>query len=126
MKKSELKTGMLVTLRNGDVGMVFRDIHTAYTISTNKAKDIIICTKKDGEFSWENLDVYNDDMLARDDEFNWLDIVKVETIYHPFDIAKTLEEKQIVCPIFTREKRKMTVEEIENILGYEIEIVKEK
>ena len=125
MKKSELKTGMLVTLRNGEKGMVFRDIHTEYTTNTNKTNDVIICTKDDGLTSWENLDAYNDDLFAKDDEFNWLDIVKVETIYHPYDIIKPLDNKRIENTILNREKRKITIEEIESILGYEIEIVKE-
>ena len=126
MKKSELKTGMLVTLRNGCKGMVFRNIHTEYTTNTNKAKDVIVSMCEDGQLSWENLDSYNDILLVRDDEFNWMDVVKVETVYHPYDLVKLFENKNIRSTIFNRDKRKMTVKEIESILGYEIEVVDEE
>lgn len=103
MKKSELKTGMVVTFRNGEKGMVFKNICTNYTDKIQNYKDVIVSIRKDGNFTWEPLDSYREEMLSCDDEYDWMDIMKVELVEHPYDIIKAFNEKEIVKTVFERE-----------------------
>lgn len=102
MKKSELKTGMVVTLRNGAKGIVFKDTCSDY-LRNLKANSDVIVGFNEGDLIWESFDSYNEDMLSCDDEYRWMDIVKVETVEHPYDFIKTFNEKKIAKAIFKRE-----------------------
>ncbi len=73
MTKSELKTGYIVTLRNGSEYIVMLD-----SVSDLYKCDIIVNSKLN---VWDVLSVYNEDLTNK--EFKALDIIKVEIPYHP-------------------------------------------
>ena len=118
MKKSNLRTGHVVTLRNGDSYMVFRNC------MYHNAKDIIVNKNN----SWFYLNDFNEDLTFNDEEA-WCikphiwDIVKVETTSHPYALVKEFGTNKTV---WKEERKKMTVSEIEKILGYKVEIIAEK
>lgn len=76
MKKSDLKTGMIITMRDGKEYMVYKDVDTGWTTG-----DILFAC--DGRHDWVSLDDYNEDMTTYNSEW---DIVKVTKISHPFGI----------------------------------------
>lgn len=106
MKKSELKSGMVVRFREGDMYLVV-EVNGEY-----------VCVGKDG---WNRLKYYKEDL--RNDLFESLDIVEVydpQPSYFGSMISSANRK-----PIWKREpKKKMTVSQIEKELGYEIEIVR--
>ena len=73
MTKSDLKTGYIVTLRNGNDYVVILD-----SVSDLYKCDIIVNSKLN---VWDVLSVYNEDLTNK--EFKALDIIKVEIPYHP-------------------------------------------
>lgn len=113
MKKSDLRTGMMVTLRNGTNHMVFKDVCTYYTTERNKSTGVIVNEK---ELSWLSLDKYNEDMTFADDYLNCLDIMKVYILRHPYDITRRFSDKKIESIIFNREKIN-DEQENQNIIG---------
>jgi hypothetical protein len=113
MTKSELKTGYIVTYRNGEKRTVF--------LNTNRSSADFLT---DGS-TYNSLAAYNEDLTCTFDSNR--DIVKVEHTNNPVTISmhpgalahlKTIWERPI--------PKKMTVSEIESILGYKIEIITEK
>ena len=78
MTKSELKTGYIVTLRNGSEYIVMLD-----SVSDLYKCDIIVNSKLN---VWDVLSVYNEDLTNK--EFKALDIIKVEIPYHPACFSK--------------------------------------
>lgn len=76
MKKSDLKTGMIITMNNGKEYMVYKDVDTDWATG-----DILFAC--DGSHDWISLDNYNPDMITHN--IDW-DIVKVTKISHPFGI----------------------------------------
>lgn len=66
IKKSDLKTGAIVELINGDKYMLFLDVENSYT------KNMLVSLKDGGYLS---LDDYNDDLKDRDN--SKYDIVKI-------------------------------------------------
>jgi len=111
MTKSELKTGMIVTKRNGKKMYVYRNACT----SLHSSCDILT----DGN-TWNDLSYYNEDLTYKNGADQ--DIVKVECVSTMVDLcshnrAETLWERE--------EAKKMTVAEVEAILGYKVEIVSE-
>lgn len=115
MTKSELKTGMLVVLRNGVKMTVYRHCETTAPI-----KEGVFVNKYAN--SWNYMAEYSEDLIheARSD----LDIMKVEKVIHPYCFQRNPDEIFDIQTCWVREEaRKMTKEEIEEILGYKIEIV---
>ena len=109
MKKFELRTGMIVTLRDNSRMTVF--------LGTDR---LAINYITDGS-QWINLDCYQGDLThAKRSEF---DIVAVASTQSPTDIFGRRTSTKI---IWERPAKKMTVSEIEAILGYKIEIVGEE
>jgi len=82
MKKSDLKTGMIVTLRNGDEHMVFMDSASIYCDNYRFSNDVIVNLNRMG--SWEELPQYDDDLKIIDEGRSDFDIVKVEKVDHPY------------------------------------------
>ena len=106
MKKSDLKNGDIVELRDGGKYILIEDILIGIG------------------GGWLSLQSYNENM--REDKYIMpeYDITKVfqGEIY---EIGEAITEK----PIWTwirDEKKEMTIAEIEKELGYEVEIIKEK
>ena len=112
MKRNELEVGYLIEFRNGERKIVMPCDDPDYPI---------VLTNQYGE--WSYLGVYTDSLLS--------------TIAKKFDIVKVFGFSKLTSQALSfntnhreliwerKEKRKMTVAEIENILGYEVEIVRE-
>lgn len=108
MKKSDLRSGMIVRLRNGKLYV------------TMEVEGHLIITNKN---SWNPLDNYKEDLTEKNN-FAQLDIVE---IYRGFGgnldlMFKVTPEERIWV---RNPKQKMTVSQIEKELGYEIEIARE-
>ncbi len=114
MTKSELKTGMVVTMRSGKKMHVYIDAVTETCGGCN------IITNGD---TWSDLCYYNEDLTYQGAKQQ--DIVKVELVATKMDLNANHGCK-IGETIWVREEPKqMTVAEIEAILGYKVEIVSE-
>lgn len=120
MTLNDLKTGMIVTCRNGREYTVIRDrVPDTFTSS-----DLFVrfC---ENDPSHNRFDEYNNNLTARlNSEF---DIVKIEKANHPYAFLNLNYGKHHRVTIWKEEKRKkLTVAEIENLLGYKVEIVSEE
>lgn len=110
MKKSELKTGMRAINRKGEVLFV----------SLNSTGGDMLIDMNDS--SWTTLAKYDEDLL-RTDELSELDIVKIKT---PCYNCEMLNPDAKTFVVYRRVvAKKMTLEELEAILGYGVEIVEE-
>ena len=121
MTKSELKTGMVVTLRNGEMFTVYRNI--ACSSKNVEPPEGVIVNEKD----YYTLDNFNDDLTYYFDAEEY-DIVQVSLVYTPYDFSKYTKDAHVPKVIWKRPqvKKKLTIAEIESILGYKVEIVSEK
>ncbi len=123
-KLSELTTGMVVKLRNGNTYVVMKDCGYEDDYGNN------VIVNHDG---WLNLDSYDEDMLFNEDIqydcFDIMEVYKMSNIITSMNAGfyfdkKTLKDETDAHLVFKRPMpRKMHKEEIETILGYEIEIV---
>ena len=111
MTKSELKTGMIVTLANGSKCMVFRDAAHNF----GGATDVIV--KIDGSRTWMDLYNYNEDMTI--DKYTDLNIVKVEKVCHPYAFITPSYEEHKREILWTR-KKQYTYAQLREILGEEL------
>lgn len=115
MTKSNLQTGMIVTLRNGEKMSVYID---AITDTCRVGCDIITNGRQ-----WSDLFYYNDNLTYQGNKER--DIVKIELVSTRTDLNST-GGCSIGETIWERkEVKQMTVAEIEAILGYKVEIVSE-
>ena len=95
MKKSDLKTGMKVTLRNGYECIVLRnfayefpsDIDVLISINTNHYWFSFDSYNDDLSY-----DGYNDDLSQQDPQGNEYDIVKVESPDHALLVFDTIQK----------------------------------
>lgn len=78
MKKSDLKTGMIVVHRDGKEFMVYKDVDTFWATG-----DILVAI--DGSNDWIGLENYREDLITHN--IDW-DIVKVIKISHPFGVLQ--------------------------------------
>lgn len=121
MTKSELKTGMIVTQRGGKKLTVYRNCVCSFGSSIHN--DVLVDAGVD---CWHSLDYYTED-LRSNKGYPEFDIVKVELAHHPYDFNKYPHEAKVTKVLWERsEVKKMTVAEVEKILGYKVEIVSEK
>lgn len=121
MKKHDLATGMHVICKNGDEYVLIKNVDTHMSGQTKITSVPMISVKNNG---WLDLRDYTEDL-------------KDVNCFEEFDIQKVYMPKYYRCvisPIYAipedyeliwerPEKKKMTLEEIEEALGYEIEIV---
>ena len=118
MKKSDLKTGYIVTTREGEEYMVYLNVDTLFT----QNDDIIV--KSTGR-CWNKLQFYKEDLTYYDSESERYDIVKVEKANHPYCLQDMNYDRSFRETLWEREEPKeMTVAEIEKLLGYPVKIVK--
>lgn len=110
MTKSDLRTGHIVTFRNGKRMHVYRNAITSIGENEN------IFT--DGD-TWCGFCTIHEDLSGYIREY---DIVKVECATNIMELHSHEHAKQI----WRETKRKMTVAEVEMALGYGIEIISEK
>jgi len=117
MTKSALKTGMIVTLRNGKKFEVYID---AVTYTCSCGSDVITDGKK-----WSSLAEYNEDLTYPGHTDH--DIVMVEYVGGRTDLYAGATDEKTLDIIWKREDtKKMTVAEIEAILGCKVEIISDK
>jgi hypothetical protein len=117
MTKSDLKTGMRVTQRDGVSCTVLLGCDFTGCIASGET-DVIVNYKR---MEWTSLRNFNDDLTSQYRERN--DIVKIESPNHPYDIFANTN----YSTVWTRKEEKlMTKAEIEKILGYPFKIVEEK
>lgn len=124
MKKSELKTGMIVTLRNGNEYVFMKDfiVDDDYTMGSCN-EGIIVNGHKP---SWSKMNHYDHNLKAITISDRSLDIMKVEIPNHPYAFTNIPYNRKYRKLVWERkEVKQMTVAEIEAILGYKIEIVSE-
>ena len=119
MTKSDLKTGMVVTVRDGKEYVVFKD-------SSSKdygTEDLIV---NGLGRNWTGLRSYNED-FSRNDAYNNLDIVKVEQANHPYSFMDLEYEKKSRKTLWERkEPRTVTMEEVNAKFGEEVRIAEKK
>ncbi len=121
MTKSELKTGMIVTQRCGKKLTVYRDCVCSYEAHIHKDVFVDASSK-----TWHPFDYYTEDLI-NDKGYHEFDIIKVELAHHPYDFNKYPLDANVDKILWERsDTRKMTVAEIEKILGYKVEVVSEK
>ena len=112
MTKSELKTGMIVTTRNGVKYMVFKD---AAIGSSHNSINVLVDLN---ERLWDNFGSYNEDMTCY--HSTKFDIMKVETCQRTADL---LHDKCLTTIWERKEKKRYTYAQLKEILGTEFEIV---
>lgn len=125
MKLSDLKTGMIVTWRNGVECVVMIDYESQSAIERK-----IFVNAKDKH--WLPFGYYGEDMkMMRDhedfcDDDNEYDIVKVELATHPYSFLD-LEYEKGKRKLLWKEKavKEVTMSEIEEKFGCKVKIVKE-
>ena len=105
---SDLKTGHIVTLRDGTKMVVYKDSALGKIYMSGKV--------------WSGLDDYHEDLMHS--EYDLLDIIKVERPVHILDLGNMNAKNTEV--VYERVKPKeMTLAEIEKELGYKIKLVEE-
>ena len=120
MKKSDLKTGMIVETREGNEYIVF--INTCKTESNPDINNVLVGQNN----KWLNLYNYNENMEHINGEFEGVfDIVKVYIPYHPFTFTNITYQKEDRRLIWERDKKikEVTLKELEEYFGYRIKIV---
>lgn len=117
MKKSDLKTGMRVTLRSGRIFIVLLNFQHAY----DKSTDVLVSPDSS---AWNLLDYYSDDLKHRD--YSLDDIVKVEIPEHVYAVFGIGEKKYTTIWKRENEPKEMTIEEIQEKLGYKIKVVESR
>ena len=123
MTKSDLRTGMIVTTREGKEYVFVKDFLVDDDYTMKSCEDGILVN---GQIpSWTKMTHY-DDKLKAGIGYESLDIMKVEIPNHPYAFANIPYNKKYRKLVWERkEPKKMTVSEIEAILGYKIEVVSE-
>ena len=122
MTKSELKTGMLVELRNGELCMVFVNSTSIYTEKTYSATDVMVAINR--KYEWHKMESFNED-LTHCDPYYKNDIVKVMRVQHPYCFPNPKMEGYDKTEIIweRKEKKRYTYAELREILGEEFEVV---
>lgn len=118
MTKADLKTGMIVILRNEQEYMVMLNSTHNYSIGHN---DVLVGLGH----NWLTLRDYNKNMLLESD--NEYDIMEVYKVTHPYAFTDFNYEKDKRILLWKREEveiKKMTIEDIEKLVGCKVKIVK--
>jgi len=122
MKLSDLKTGMRVRMRDGNLRLVLRDVDC---IGRNQK---LFFARFDGNGFMIGT-CYSDDMLENSgsDEFDIVAVYNVTDKYDHCGQGGMLDPTKLSSPIWTRketkETKEMTVAEISKELGYEVKVV---
>ena len=123
MKLSDLKTGMIVTLRNGDEYVVFKD-YCVSDVTAPYCKSGIICNAK--EHTWTSLENFNEEMKCTNSILGAdFDIMKVEAVSHPYSFSDIGYEKHKRKTLWSGIVKEVTIAEIEEKFGCKVKIVKE-
>lgn len=123
MTKADLRTGMIVTLRNGEEYMVYRNYVTTWTNKYQYGFDCIVNIT--GEGGWQDLSNDFTDGLTSKSNCKW-DIIKVEEAPHPFAFISPDYERDERRVLWQRDTvRKYTFNQLKEILGHDFELVEE-
>ena len=117
MKKSDLRTGMVVTTKDGDHFRVF--LNTVTNLNPEINGVLIKIDHKNA--SWLDLKSFNDDL----ESYGGYTIVKIEIPRILTDLVGLYNEIGKVTIWEREEVKEITVAEIEKILGYKVKIVAE-
>ena len=122
MQISDLKTGMIVTTRDGREWCVLRDFECTYEGA--KVKNAILCYSNTYDKSWTSLSSYS---KMKNNGFmgDSLDIVKVEVPYHPYGFLNLEHEKDKRKLLWQEEPeiKEVTMSEVEEKFGCKVKIV---
>jgi len=110
VKKSDLKTGMRVTIRDGSQFIVLLGVPVK---TQNQFVDILY-----NESSLLNLRDYDDNLFDRD--YRKYDIIKVEIPHTIFDISYSNPNYDV---IWERPLKELTLHDIEKELGCSVRII---
>lgn len=121
MKKSDLKTGYIVTQRNGSEKVVFLGIDTI-------DRGQLDCIVNENTSNWQNLDTFNDDLTSK--FISYFDIMKVEKPFHPYCLQNLNRRYSFASKtrelLWERDSvKEMTVADVEALVGCKVKIVKE-
>lgn len=117
--KKGLKTGMIITTRNGLEYVVFID--TVFQFD-NKDKDIIVNVEKK---IWNKLSNYTDDLRYITGDRS-LDIVKIEIPYYPYCFMDIYIYKKDRVVLWEREETiEMTMEDLKKHFGCKVVIIED-
>lgn len=110
MIKAELKSGMVVTLRNGNTRVV--------AINTPFGDGI---TNLSGKNVWKRLDAYTDDLKDVDGDSEY-DIMSVAVPVNKFKVFNNLDDATNLTTVWTRpaEARRITMDELRSMLGFDV------
>lgn len=123
MTKSDLRTGMIVTTRKGKEYVFVKGFIVDDEYTMKSCEDGILVNGQTP--SWTKMTHYDDELKAGIG-YESLDIMKVEISNHPYAFTNIPYNKKHRKLVWERkEPKKMTVAEIEAILGYKIEVVSE-
>ena len=118
MKKSDLKTGMIATRRDGMEFVVFVD---AINKRINDSGTVFVNASK---YMWHKAENFNNDLTHSTNKY-W-DIVKVELASHPYNYMDLNYEENKRQLLWEREEvKEMTMKELEEHFGCKVKIVKE-
>lgn len=130
MKKSDLKTGMIVEVRSGEEYVVFIDVCiTQYVlenyIDQDKNNSLLIDSANN---NWLDLGSYNENMCS--DSGKSFDIMKIYIPYHPYgfmNVSYNKEKRHLIWERNTESTeestKEVTMKELEKYFGYKIKIV---
>lgn len=122
MQISDLKTGMIVTTRDGREWCVLKDFECTY--EGTKEKNAILCYSNTYDKSWISLSSYSE-MKNKGFMGDSLDIVKVEIPYHPYGFFNLGYEKDRRKLLWKEEPeiKEITISEVEEKFGCKVKIV---
>lgn len=124
MTKADLRTGMIVTLRNGDEYMVYRNTVSTWTNEHQFGVDCIV--EITNKHEWQDLSNEFTDRLTSTHNRKW-DIIKIEEASHPFAFISPDYERDKRRVLWKRDTvRKYTFNQLKEILGHDFELVEEK
>ena len=115
MTKSELKTGMIVIMKNKDVCIVFKDVKMEWAEG-----DVIV--KLDGT-EWETFNNYNEDLTHNEKCCRDWDIMKVYKQRYALGLRGEPDYCEQHLLWERKEKKKYTYAQLREILGEEFEVV---
>lgn len=122
MRLSDLKTGMIVTTRDGEEFVVFLNCCVPECKVFSK-KGYLSNIEIN---SWIKLDSFNDEMKCMSEVLgNSLDIVKVEVPFHPYSFQNPSYEKDRRKLLWQEESeiKEVTMSEVEEKFGCKVKIV---
>lgn len=122
MTKQDLRTGMIITCKNGNEYMIYLGDPTAKTRTNHVSENgIALNLKHEG---CVRLDEITDDLKDPQDRDEWV-ITKVSVLDDLYDLLSVRDADRTVIWEREEEVKELTVSEIEKLLGYSVKIVKE-